>query len=117
MTPNGSFSSKQADKLHQLRGRANILDTAWQMFQQTNYTSFTIAEVAKASGLAKGRVYLYFKTKEEVFLSIQEEQLTAWFDEVDSSLQIFENDFARELSEFSYNLCSMDLRVDRNNKK
>ena len=66
-----------------LERRHNILETAWQMFQQTNYTSVTIAEVAKASGLAKGRVYLYFKTKEEVFLSIQEEQLTAWFDEVE----------------------------------
>ena len=38
------------------------------MFLQTNYEAVTIAAVAQESGLAKGTVYLYFKTKEELFL-------------------------------------------------
>ena len=70
-----------------LERRQAMLETAWQMFQQTNYEAVTIAAVAEASGLAKGTVYLYFKTKEELFLSIQEQQLAAWFDEVDAHLE------------------------------
>ena len=70
-----------------LERRQAILDTAWQMFQQTSYEAVTIAGVAEASGLAKGTVYLYFKTKEELFLAIQEQELARWFDEVDAILE------------------------------
>jgi AcrR family transcriptional regulator len=67
--------------------RQTILDTAWMMFQESSYEAVTIAGVAEAAGLAKGTVYLYFKTKEELFLSIQEQQLAEWFDEVDTHLE------------------------------
>ena len=71
-----------------LERRHNISETAWQMFLQTNYEAVTIASVAEASGLAKGTIYLYFKTKEELFLSIQEQQLSAWFDDVYARLEV-----------------------------
>src|SRR5258708_29460629 len=45
-----------------------------------------MAEVAERAGLAKGTLYLYFKTKEELFLALQEQQLADWFDEVDRAL-------------------------------
>jgi AcrR family transcriptional regulator len=70
-----------------LERRQAILETTWQLFMHTSYEEVTIAAIAKASGLAKGTVFLYFKTKEELFLSIQEQQLAAWFDEVDIRLE------------------------------
>jgi AcrR family transcriptional regulator len=66
--------------------RSAILDTAWQLFQDTPYSAVAMSEVAERAGLAKGTLYLYFKTKEELFLALQEQQLVDWFDEVDRAL-------------------------------
>jgi AcrR family transcriptional regulator len=57
------------------------------MFKETSYQAVTIAEVAERAGLAKGTVYLYFKTKEELFLAIQRQQFEAWFSELDGRLR------------------------------
>jgi AcrR family transcriptional regulator len=67
--------------------RLAILETAWQMFQACSYEELTIAGVAQAAGLAKGTVFLYFNTKESLFLGILEQQLTDWFGEVDARLE------------------------------
>jgi AcrR family transcriptional regulator len=67
--------------------RLVILDITWRLFQDTPYQVITMSEVAERAGLAKGTLYLYFKTKEELFLAIQDEQLQAWFDVVDAQLQ------------------------------
>ncbi len=66
--------------------RKAILEAAWRLFQHTSYEALTIAGVAEALGLAKGTVFLYFRTKEALFLSIVEQQLTNWFAEVDAGL-------------------------------
>ena len=66
--------------------RQAILDTAWLLFQSTSYEGVTIAGVAETLGLAKGTVYLYFKTKEELFLAVLEQQMVAWFAEADAVL-------------------------------
>lgn len=68
--------------------RQQILDTAWSLFQEKDYEHVTIIDVAKGAGLAKGTVYLYFKTKEELFLAILSEQFENWFEEIDGALQI-----------------------------
>jgi AcrR family transcriptional regulator len=73
------------DEAKQERRQA-ILDAAWDMFQATPYASITMADVAQRTQLAKGTIYLYFKTKEELFLQIEQGQLEAWFDEVDTKL-------------------------------
>ncbi len=46
--------------------RATILDSARTLFQQSHEQLPTAAEIAKTAGLAKGPVYLYSKTKEEI---------------------------------------------------
>ena len=72
--------------------RQVILDAAWQLFQSNPYETVNISDVARDAGLAKGTVYLYFKTKEELFLVVQEQQFRRWFDEIDAQLQALEND-------------------------
>ncbi|HEX6290394.1 MAG TPA: TetR family transcriptional regulator [Herpetosiphonaceae bacterium] len=71
--------------------RQALLDVAWQLFQATSYQALTINEIADRTGLAKGTVYLYFKTKEELFLSLQEQQFEAWFGEVDARLRALDS--------------------------
>ena len=67
--------------------RADILKVALHRFTVTPYESLSMADTADQAGLAKGTLYLYFKSKEEMFLSIYTQQLAAWFDELDQGLQ------------------------------
>jgi AcrR family transcriptional regulator len=64
-----------------------ILDAALQLFQETSYEAVNVAGVAEKVGIAKGTIYLYFKTKEELFLALLAQEFEAWFDEAGSFLK------------------------------
>ncbi len=66
--------------------RQALLDAAWQLFQKKPYPAISMVAVARAAGLAKGTVYLYFDTKEALFLAVQTQQLEAWFDALEAEL-------------------------------
>ncbi|HST58747.1 MAG TPA: TetR family transcriptional regulator [Longimicrobium sp.] len=67
--------------------RAAILATAAEMYaREPSFGAFTMAALAGEAGLAKGTLYLYFRTKEELFLALLEEGFDAWFDDVDARL-------------------------------
>jgi AcrR family transcriptional regulator len=66
--------------------RETILDAAWQMYQTTSFESLAMASVAERVGLAKGTMYLYFATKEELFLALAEREMSVWFGEVGAQL-------------------------------
>ena len=55
-------------------------------FHTTPYGELTVAAIARETGLAKGTVFLYFRTKEEIFLAVTGQQMTEWFDAVDDRL-------------------------------
>lgn len=67
--------------------RQVMLDIAWKQFQKLPYDEVKIIGIAHKAGLAKGTVYLYFKTKEELFLALTEQKLGEWFAEVDARLE------------------------------
>src|SRR5579863_6662082 len=67
--------------------RADILKVALHRFTLTPYDSLSMADTAAEAGVAKGTLYLYFKSKEEMFLAITTDELCAWFDELDQGLQ------------------------------
>lgn len=66
--------------------RDQILDTALAIWADHSFASVSMADVAARSGLAKGTLYLYFETKEELFLAMLGRLLDAWFDDLDSGL-------------------------------
>jgi AcrR family transcriptional regulator len=68
------------------RRREHILETALRLWERHTVASFTMGEVAHESGLAKGTLYLYFETKEELLLALLAEQLAGWFDQLDGGL-------------------------------
>src|SRR6202041_173410 len=45
-----------------------ILDAARKIFAKKGFADATMDEIAAASGLAKGTLYLYFKSKRAVYL-------------------------------------------------
>jgi AcrR family transcriptional regulator len=66
--------------------RRQLLDAALALFLHTPYAALRMAEVAQAAGLAKGTLFLYFPTKEALFLALLEERLGAWFARLDALL-------------------------------
>ncbi len=65
--------------------RASILDAAEALFETTHEFA-NVAEVAQAAGLAKGTVYLYFQTKEELYLALYTRNADAFFTELINDL-------------------------------
>lgn len=74
--------------------RASILEAARTLFNQNDGQLPTAAEVATASGLAKGTVYLYFKTKEEIFANLL---LDGWLPVMQATELIFARSKGRRL--------------------
>ncbi|QQR45138.1 TetR family transcriptional regulator [Myxococcus xanthus] len=66
--------------------RQLILDEALALYQATSYAEVKMADVAGRAMLAKGTVFLYFPTKEALFLALLEDLLFAWFARLDGLL-------------------------------
>lgn len=54
-----------------------ILDTTQRLFAKERVLQ-TTARIADEAGIAKGTVYLYFKTKEEIYMCLLVEQFGRW---------------------------------------
>ena len=59
--------------------REAIVAVVTQSLVNRPLTGGTMAEIAARCGLAKGTLYLYYETKEELFLATLESELTAWY--------------------------------------
>ena len=66
--------------------REAILSAARALFLEAGFFDVNMASIAKRSGLAKGTVYLYFQTKEEIFLTLSTEEFETWLDMFDKEL-------------------------------
>lgn len=60
--------------------RRTLLDAAERLFLAQPERMASVAEVAGAAGLAKGTVYLYFPSKEEMLLALHERHTQEFFD-------------------------------------
>jgi len=72
--------------------RCAILAAAEKLFARLGRPVVSVAEVAERAGVAKGTVYLYFRTKEEIFLALHEQWMGRLFDAFDS---LFEGESRR----------------------
>jgi len=61
------------------RRRQAILAGAAQLFGTCRYQDLRMADLARALGLGKGTLYLYFPTKEALFLAVLQAEMGAWF--------------------------------------
>ncbi len=90
MTTGHLFMKKQraTNSEDKLAKRQIILTAALQIFKRTSYNEVTMSAIADKTKLAKGTLFLYFPTKEELFLALMEAQLIEWFDAVDAELDM-----------------------------
>jgi AcrR family transcriptional regulator len=53
--------------------RSTIVRAAVEVFGRKGYDRSNVADIAETAGIGKGTLYLYFKSKEDIFLAIVEE--------------------------------------------
>jgi AcrR family transcriptional regulator len=57
-----------------------ILDSAWQLFERFGYKKVSVDDIAQKLKISKGAIYLYFSSKEELFIKVLERNLKAPLD-------------------------------------
>ena len=67
--------------------RTNILDAAARVFAREGFHNAKIGDVAKEAGVAHGTVYLYFKGKDELLISLFKESLSTVVEYVGAEIQ------------------------------
>ena len=71
MTVHSGNSSRQSgnDK------RERILDAAERIFAQNGFYNARVAQIARSAGVADGTIYLYFKSKDDLLISLFESRM------------------------------------------
>jgi AcrR family transcriptional regulator len=68
--------------------RRDFLVVAAGLFDAGDYSSVTMSQIAAKTGLSKGTVYLYFRSKEELFLQLLVDELEEWFGQLTQGLPL-----------------------------
>ena len=55
-----------------------IIDAAIRVFARTGYYNSRVSDIAREAGIASGTIYLYFKTKEEILVTLFREKMAEW---------------------------------------
>ena len=66
--------------------RRELLDAALALFVESSFPQVKMADVAKRARLSKGTVFVYFPTKESLFLALTDRELGAWADALHAEL-------------------------------
>jgi AcrR family transcriptional regulator len=80
------FQRARSDEAKEIR-RDALLGAARVLFEERSYEALTVDAVARAARIAKGTVYLYFATKEAIFLELTLTELERWLSSLSRPLR------------------------------
>ena len=55
-----------------------IIDAAIRVFARTGYYNSRVSDIAREAGIASGTIYLYFKTNDEILVTLFRERMAEW---------------------------------------
>jgi len=67
--------------------RSRILKAAVKVFAQRGFYNAKVSQIAKHAGIADGTIYLYFKNKDEILISIFEEEMAKFISKIRSLIE------------------------------
>ena len=68
--------------------RRIILDSALRLFEESEGALATVESIAKRANIAKGTIYLYFKTREEIYMALLEDFINQWISLIETMGEI-----------------------------
>ncbi len=98
--------------LHKSEVRERIIRAAMESFTQTGYDKTKMDDIAKRLGLSKGTLYLYFKSKEDLFFGICEHSMHESKDD-DEKLFVKKENAASDAEQIYDNIRSRERGNDR----
>jgi AcrR family transcriptional regulator len=97
-------AKNQKQKLQRVNG---ILTAAEALFVESDNELPSAIQIANKAGVAKGTLYIYFRTKEAIFLALLEKHLQNWIMSFESSTRKYEavtmDDICNYLTEYWIN--------------
>jgi AcrR family transcriptional regulator len=93
--------------------REKIIQAAIESFAQTGFERTKMEDIAKRLGLSKGTIYLYFNSKEDLFLAICEHYLKAVRDQQYSAIFSKKEDLVLDSEHFYENFRRLEQGKDR----
>jgi AcrR family transcriptional regulator len=78
-----TLNRREGEKLQR---RNDIVEAAEELFDKKGYAGTTIEEVARRTELSKGTIYLYFKSKDDLFLAVCANGITGFRAELEASV-------------------------------
>jgi TetR/AcrR family fatty acid metabolism transcriptional regulator len=66
--------------------RERIIDAALRVFASKGFFGAKVADVAQEAGVADGTIYLYFKSKDDLLISLFEQQMSVVVRELNTAL-------------------------------
>lgn len=55
-----------------------IIEAAIRVFARNGYYNSRVSDIAREAGIASGTIYLYFKTKDEILVTLFREKMAEW---------------------------------------
>jgi len=74
--------------VQQEKRRLDILQAAYKLFRSQDFEEISLNSIAEEAKLSKTSIYLYFKTREEIFMHIFEEAFREW---ITNSMKALDN--------------------------
>lgn len=79
--------------------RTRILRSAVKVFARKGFYNSKVSEIAKNAGVADGTIYLYFKNKDEILISIFEEEMAKFITKARQEIES-ENHVIKKIERF-----------------
>lgn len=70
--------------------KLNITDKAQKLFSQKGYSVTSIQDICSAAGCSKGNLYYHFKSKEDLFLYLEEQAYAEWWEQLEERFSLCE---------------------------
>ncbi|HLG32205.1 MAG TPA: uroporphyrinogen-III synthase [Ignavibacteriaceae bacterium] len=83
---------KEKKDIRKQRKREKILDAAAELFSHKSYHEVMMEDVAKLTSVAKGTVYNYFESKEELYFSIMRIRMENLISSLKTKIETEDND-------------------------
>ena len=65
-----------------------IIDAAIRVFARTGFYNSRVSDIAREAGIASGTIYLYFKTKDEILVTLFREKMAEWVEAVRGEIAV-----------------------------
>lgn len=82
-----------------------IIDAAVKVFAKKGFYNAKVSEIAREANVADGTIYLYFKNKDDILISLFEEKMHLWIEQVEEKISKVEDPLEKIRAFVAQHLC------------